>query len=293
MSVDVLQDKIRKLKNPSMLELSMAPSDLPPGFCGEEEGAARGYGRFCRELLNGLKGMIPAVRVSFTSFALLGPEGLTEFSAVLKEAASLGYYVAVDAPQVLSVESAGAVAEAFFGADASYPCDGLIVPGYLGSDVVKPFVEAGKASKKDVFAVVRTANKSASEIQDLLSGSRLVHVAAADIMNRFSAENTGKSGFSRVGVMASASSADSLRTLRSKYPKLFLLLDGFDYPNSNAKNCSFAFDRFGHGAVAVAGTSITCAWKQVEASDGADFLIHAVAAAERMKKNLTRYFTVL
>ena len=77
-----------------------------------------------------------------------------------------------------------------------------------------------------------------------------------------------------------------------KYPKLFLLLDGYDYPNANAKNCSFGFDKFGHGAVVCGGTGITCAWKDAE-SDGEDYLAQAKTAADRMKKNLTRYVTIL
>ena len=68
--------------------------------------------------------------------------------------------------------------------------------------------------------------------------------------------------------------------------------DGYDYPNANAKNCSFGFDKFGHGAAACGGNAIACAWKEGE-SDGSDFLEKAKAAAERMKKNLTRYVTVL
>ena len=48
----------------------------------------------------------------------------------------------------------------------------------------------------------------------------------------------------------------------------------------------------GRGAVVCAGESITCAWKQGQ-SDGSDFVDCAVKAAERMKKNLTRYVTVL
>ena len=148
------------------------------------------------------------------------------------------------------------------------------------------------AKKKDIFVVARTANKSASELQDLLSGSRVVHAAAADHVNRYGADTVGKYGYTRVGVLAAASVADSLRSLRAKYPKLFFLLDGYDYPNSNAKNCSFAFDKYGHGAAASSGAGITCAWKNTE-SDGHDFVEHAVAAAERMKKNLTRYVTIL
>lgn len=292
MSVDVLQEKVRKAKNPSMVELCLSPSELPPHILAEEGSGAAAYARFCRELLAALKGTVPAVRFGFASFALLGGEGLTGLTGVLKFAKEQGYYVVMDAPELLSPKSAAMAAETIFGGDTSYPCDGLILPAYLGSDIIKPFLPFCKEGKKDIFAVVRTANKSAPELQDLLSGSRVVHAAAADHVNRYGADTAGKFGYTRVGILASASSAGSLRDLRAKYPKLFMLLDGSDYPNANAKNCSYAFDKFGHGAAAIAGTSITCAWVQA-GSDGTDFAAHAVAAAERMKKNLTRYTTVL
>ena len=288
MSVDILQEKIRKTKNPSILELDLALSQLPPQF----EQTASGYGAFCRELLAGLKGTVPAVRVGFGAFALLGAGGLTELERLLKEARELGYYIVMDAPEILSPAAAQRTAEALLGENSAFFCDGLVINGYLGSDIIKPFLPYCKEGKKDIFVVARTANKSASELQDLLSGSRLVHAAAADHVNRYGADTGGKFGYTRVGILAAASSAESLRALRAKYPKLFLLLDGYDYPNANAKNCSYAFDKFGHGAAACAGSSITAAWKQAE-SDGEDFLEHALAAAERMKKNLTRYVTIM
>ena len=288
MSVDILQEKIRKTKNPSMLELNLCPDELPPQFSRD----AMGYGSFCRELLAGLKGVVPAVRVSFSSFALLGAAGLDQLTEVMKCAKELGYYVAMDAPELLSPKAASLTAQAVFGDNSQFVCDGLVISGYAGSDVIKPFLPYCKDGKKDVFVVARTANKSAPEIQDLLAGGRIVHAAAADHVNRYGADTAGKFGYTRVGILAAASSAESLRSLRAKYPKLFFLLDGYDYPNANAKNCSYAFDKFGHGAAACASTSITCAWTQSE-GDGNDFITHAAAAAERMKKNLTRYVTIL
>lgn len=292
MSVDMLQEKIRKTKNPSVLELNLSVNELPPHILEQAESKAAAYGCFCRELLDGLKGILPAVRVSFSAFALLGAQGLDELTQTLKAAAEMGYYVALDAPEIFSPAAAKMTAEAILGEGSVYPCDGLIISGYLGSDVIKPFLPYCKKEKKDIFVVARTANKSAPELQDLLSGGRLVHAAAADHVNRYGADTAGKSGYTRVGILAAASAAESLRNLRSKYPKLFLLIDGYDYPNANAKNCSHAFDKYGHGAAACSGSGITCAWKQAE-SDGTDFLEHAKAAAERMKKNLTRYTTVL
>lgn len=288
MAMDILQEKIRKAKNPSVLELCLPLSDLPPQFSRNGEG----YASFCRELLEHLKGIVPAVRVSFAAFALLGHDGLYQLSQTLKKAAELGYYVLLDAPEVLSPAAAGMTAEGILGEGSVYPCDGLVISGYLGSDIIKPFLPYCKKGKKDLFVVARTANKSAPELQDLLAGTRLVHAAAADHVNRYGSDTAGKFGYTNVGILAAASSAESLRNLRMKYPKLFLLLDGYDYPNANAKNCSFAFDKFGHGAAACGGLAITGAWKEAE-SDGSDHLDHAKAAAERMRKNLTRYVTVL
>ena len=292
MAIDVLQEKIRKTKNPSVLELALSVSDLPPHLLEEEGSAGKAYARFCREMLEHLKGTVPAVRLSFTAFALLGHDGLYQLTETLKRAGELGYYTILDAPELLSPATAKHTAELIFAADTLYPCNGIVIGGYLGSDIIKPFLPLCKKEKKDLFIVTRTASKSAPELQDLLAGSRIVHVAAADHVNRYGADTAGKFGYTQVGLLAAASSAESLRSLRSKYPKLFLLLDGYDYPNANAKNCSHAFDKYGHGAAACRSTGITAAWKDAE-SDGRDYLDHAKAAAERMKKNITRYITVL
>ena len=288
MAVDILQEKIRKLKNPTVLELALSVNQIPPKF----EKNASGYGAFCRGLLEGLKGTVPAVRFSFAAFAMLGAEGLSELSAIIRAASEMGYYTLLDAPEILSPASAQLVADAVFGEGSGYPCDGLVISGYLGSDVIKPFLPYCKSGKKDIFVVARTANKSAPELQDLLSGSRLVHAVSADHVNRYGGETAGKFGYTRVGILAAASAAESLRTLRMKYPKLFLLVDGLDYPNANAKNCANAFDKFGHGAAVCVGTSVTAAWVQAE-TDGEDYLAQAQSAAERAKKNLTRYVSIL
>ena len=292
MSIDVLQEKIRKTKNPSMVDLALKISDLPSHLLEEKGSAAAAYGQFCRDMIGSLKGLVPALRISFTAFAVLGSDGLKELQDVLASASAAGFYVALEAPFVLSPMMAEATAEAVWGENAIYPCDGLIISAYPGSDIIRKFVPYVKEQKKDLFPVVRTSNKTAPEIQDLLTGTRHVHAAAADLVNRFGADNVGKFGYARISVVAGGNSAESLRTLRMKYPKLFLLVDDIDYSGCNAKICSNAFDKFGHGAVVCAGPTVTAAWQQAE-TDGKDYLEQSVAAVERMKKNLTRYVTVL
>ena len=139
---------------------------------------------------------------------------------------------------------------------------------------------------------IRTANRSAPEMQDLLAGGRLVHIAAADLVSRCTDGTTGKYGYAPVGIMSAANAPDSLRSLRAKYPRLFLLVDGYNAVGANAKNCALAFDKFGHGAIVCGGGSILRAWQQAE-SDGTDYLTQSEAAVERMKRNLSRYITIL
>ena len=70
----------------------------------------------------------------------------------------------------------------------------------------------------------------------------------------------------------------------------WLLVEGLEVPGANAKNCSYAFDKMGYGALVCAGTSILGAWQERE--DG-DYIAAAKDAAERLKRNLTRYVTIL
>ena len=289
MSVDLLHEKIRKLKNPSVIDFTMSQDMIPEAVLKENDDFILAYRVYAKELLDALKTIVPAVRFSFSNFSVFGAHGMDLLQDLLRYATECGYYVLLDSVQPLSAHQAQLAAEMLM-ENEDWCFHGLIVSTYIGMDGLKPYVK--RMGEKAVFGVVRTANKSASELQDLLAGSRLSHGASADLVNRLGEPLLGRSGYSRVGALAAASSADSLRSLRSKYSRLFLLLEGYDYPNANAKNCSFAFDKFGHGAAACAGRSVVAAWQEEEVLRD-DYIAASVEAAQRMKKNLCRYITVL
>ena len=289
MSIDVLQNQIRKLKNPSMVAFCLDASQVPADML-KEVGLTVAYGCYVRKLLTALKGIVPAVRFGMGSFALHGEDGITTLRELLSFSKEHGFYVLLDAPEINTPQSAALAADVFFGPDSRWQFDGIAIACYIGTDGIKPFVDALKGNDKDIFVIHRTGNKSATELQDLLAGSRLAYMAAADLTKRPADGYIGRCGYSRIAGVGPATSADALRTLRNKYPAVFLLIDGYDYPGANAKNCALAFDKLGHGAVACADTGITGAWKL---ESGVTPEEAAVQAAERMKKNLTRYVSVL
>lgn len=291
MSIDVLHEKIRKLKCPLMVDLSAHQGIMPFHLLEDEGSYPKAYYRFCRELIGTLAGKVPALRFNFDEFALLDGV-LAQLGELLKWAEEAGFYVLLDGPQMLTPWSAQRAADVIWG-DNAYPCDGLLISPYIGSDAIRPFQPYFAEGQKDLFVAVRSPNKSAPELQDLLSGKRLVQGAAAELVNRFGEPNIGKCGYSRLGAAVSAGYPQGLRTMRGQYNRMFLLVDGLDYPSGNAKNCSYAFDRFGYGAVVSVGPEITAAWKKTEGSDGTDYLELAVQSAERLKKNILRYVTIL
>lgn len=292
MSIDKLQDKIRKMKNPSFVEMQADIALIPKCILEESDDIYGAILRFSGELLDSLKEIVPGVRFSLSSFALLGSEGLTLLKQLTQMAQKMGYYVLLDAPVSYTEADAEISATTLMSADSNFTCDGVLLCSYIGADAIKPYADRIKESGKDVFVVLRTGNKTAAQLQDLLTGTRLVHTAAADIISRIGQPYIGRKNYSGIAGVGAANAADSLRTLRGKYKNMFLLVDGYDYSNANAKNCSYAFDTMGFGAAVCAGRTVTGAWLDADDPE-ADYRALAVEAAERMKKNLLRYITIL
>ncbi len=283
MSVDILQEKIRKTKCPIIVDFSLRADHLPQQMLdGKTE--AEAMDAYCRALMTALKGKVAGVRFNFDQWAIL--ESLPVLRDLTDFAAEQGFYVLLDGPAVLTPWAAERAACLF---DRFESVNGMVICPYLGSDAFKPFVEYCKKDRS-VFFAVRTPNKSAAELQDMMTGSRLVHVAAADHVKRLGETVIGKCGYSQLGALTAATSGNAVMGLRSKYNRMFLLVDGLDYPGGNGKNCSYGFDRFGHGCAMSVGPAITGAWKEVEGLDPAEA---AVQAVERIRNNMARYITIL
>lgn len=307
MAIDQLQEKIRKLKNPVMVGLDPYLPILPQHIVKDAfaahgqtlRGAAEAYYRFCTELLDTLKETVPAVKIQSACFEALGAEGIAQMQRVAACARELGYYVLIDSMRGDVGNIAEIHAQAMFGtvsvgetAHQVYQCDGITLNAYLGSDGVKPYLPYCKHDGKNIFLLLKTSNKSSREVQDLLSGDRVIYTAMADLAMRWSVDLFGKHGYSEIGAVVGATFPQTMKLLREKYDRLFFLVPGYGAQGGTAKNVQFAFDRFGHGAIVTASRSIICAWQKTD-SDGTDYTAHALAAAQKMKNDIGKYVVIL
>ena len=305
MSIDVLQSKIRKLKCPIVLGLDPTRELIPPELLSEcearlgpgPEALAESFGLFCRGLLDALKKTVPAVKLQTACFEALGWQGVKVMQELLARAKKLGYYVLLetmrsDVGHIAALSAQSVFGGLDFGGERvfPYPCDAVVLNGYLGSDGIRPWLPYVKESGKNVFVVVKSSNKSSGEVQDLLSGDRVIHTAMADLTLRWSTELFGKCGYGEVGAVVGLSSPAAIQALRKRYDTLFFLVPGYGAQGGVAKHASYAFDRLGHGAAVCASRSIIGAWRE---QAGADYPEAALAAVEKMKKQLEGYVTVL
>ena len=105
MAIDKLQEKIRKMKNPSMVDFSFDMTAIAPHILEQEGSVLCAYERVCTELMDSLKTIVPAVRFSLGRFSLLGVDGLHMLSKLSAYAKQLGFYVLLDAPESLTPQS--------------------------------------------------------------------------------------------------------------------------------------------------------------------------------------------
>lgn len=305
MSIDVLQAKIRKLKNPTMVCICPSYSELPPALCDAARAeygdtlraAAEACGTFSCELLEALRDLVPAVSVETACFSALGADGVAVMQRVLRRAQECGYYVMLDMMRADIAPNAELLAASCFGSIAvaeqqftPYPCDGVLLSSYLGSDAAKPFTRYC-AEGKNVFLLTRSSNKSAREVQDLLSGDRVVYQVMADLAMRWSTDLFGANGYSQIGLAVGATNPQILARLRDKYDRLFFVVPGYGAQGAGAKDAQYAFDKFGHGAAIMAGRSILNAWQKTD--DAENYISLAREAAEKMRRQLSSYVTVI
>jgi orotidine-5'-phosphate decarboxylase len=301
MSIDVLQSKIRKTKNPVMVCLCPSWERIPAHLRGQSGGlkeAGEAYRMYCFGLLDALAEIVPAVSVESGAFLALGREGAAAMEDVLAYAAKKGYYVLMDAMRADLPGAADDFAAACFGGlkigEASftpYSCDGILLNGYLGSDSVKPYLKYCEAGK-NVFVIARSSNKSAREVQDLLSGDRVVCQTIADLAMRWNGEKYGKFGFGEVGITVGATNQRVLQVLRERYDRLFFLTPGYGPQGGHASDARYAFDRLGHGAAVMVGRAVTDAWIKQE-TDGKDYESLARQAAVKVREQLLGYVTII
>jgi len=302
------------LRNPTVVGLDPALEIIPPQIMekhisheGETlEAAAAAVCEWGIGLIDAIYDIVPAIKPQSAYYERLGPEGVRVLKMTCAYAKSRGLYVICDGKRNDIGTTAEAYSEAYLGAVKvgrailrPFDFDALTVNAYLGSDGIRPFIEAAVKYDKAVFALVRTSNPSAGELQDLLVSPRpesyatssegggqpklcTLYAAVGSLMEDISRDTIGKYGYTRVGAVVGATYPDETEYLRAQLRSTFFLVPGYGAQGGSPAQAALAFDENGRGAVVNSSRAIIAAWKK----GGADHAAAARAEALRMREEL-------
>ena len=307
MSFDVLQDKIRAMKNPTVAGLDARIEYVPEHIrraAFEEygaglKGAAEAIWQFNTGLIDALCEVVPAVKPQAAYYENLGWQGMEVLERTIRYAQEKGLFVIADIKRGDIGSTAAAYAEGWLsGAKIegqifkSFDADCVTLNGYMGSDSIKPFLNDCTQRDKCAFVLAKTSNPSSMELQDIVAGDRLVYTVMGDLIQRWGQGTEGKYHYQALGAVVGATHPSVLKELRYRLDKVFFLVPGYGAQGGTAADVRYAFDELGRGAVVNASRSIMCAWQKT-GKDGADYQEAARAAAEQMRDEIRQYVQIL
>jgi orotidine-5'-phosphate decarboxylase len=306
MSFDVLQDKIRAMKNPTVAGLDARIEYVPEYLrkaAFEEygvglKGAAEAIWQFNVGLIDALCDIVPAVKPQSAYYENLGWQGMEMLERTIRYAKSKGLFVIADIKRGDIGSTASAYAEGWLsGAPIegqtfkSFDADCVTLNGYMGSDSINPFLEAAKGEDKCAFVLVKTSNPGSGELQDVQAGDKTVYQLMGELNESIAAGTEGKYGYTMAGAVTGATYPQQIQELRQRLSRTFFLVPGYGAQGGTAQDVKYAFDQYGHGAIVNSSRGIMCAWKKT-GGDGHDFKEAARNAAIAMRDDIAQFVTV-
>ncbi|MCR4412734.1 MAG: orotidine-5'-phosphate decarboxylase [Thermoguttaceae bacterium] len=251
---DQLDAAVRRCGNPVLVGLDPRAESLPPGLIpspGDWNALAEGFRVFCRDVIDVVAPLVPAVKPQAAFFEQLGPPGMAALADLVRYAQQRGLLVILDGKRNDIGSTAAAYAEGYLGRDGQSPwgADAMTVSPYLGDDSLQPFVETAVRRKAGVFVLVKTSNPGGKMLQDLVVAGRPVYRHLGEYVESLAAQTAGASGYGAVGAVVGATYPDQLVELRRAMPHTWFLVPGFGAQGATARDVAGAFDAHGRGAI--------------------------------------------
>ncbi len=259
---------------------------------GSFRARARAYEEWGRRVLDGLVDVVPAVKIQIAFYECLGLPGVRAYARTVRAARERGLLVIGDVKRGDIGTTAEAYAEAHLDAPArsiGADVDAVTLNPYLGRDALDPFLQRCRDDGRGAFALVRTSNPSAPQIQDLVADGRPVHEHVAALVDGWGAELRGEEGYSSLGAVVGATYPRELLELRGRHPHLLVLVPGYGAQGGTAEDVARALDDRGAGLLVASSRGILRAYRE-SADAGRDPTEGIRAAARAMRDDIRAAF---
>ncbi|RAK10532.1 orotidine-5'-phosphate decarboxylase [Halanaerobium saccharolyticum] len=241
--------------------------------------------KFNQDLIDAVADMTAVVKPQMAFYEKLGVPGMKCLWQTIAYAKTKDLIVLLDGKRNDISSTAGAYAEAYL-ENKKIGIDSITINPYLGRDGVLPFL---RNRERGAFALLRTSNPSAGDLQDLkLNDGRTVYQAVGDFLQEIGRDYIGESGYSNLAAVVGATYPEELKEIRAQLDLVFFLIPGFGAQGGGAADIKAGFDNDGRGAVVNSSRGINFAYRKEEYSHfgSKNYAKAARAAAAKMKKEI-------
>ena len=287
--IDKLNEKIRKTD--SRVCVGLDPHlNLIPEYLIEKakkesstnkEALALAILEFNKKIIDNIYDLTAIVKPQIAFYEKIGIKGLEVLEKTINYAKDKDLLVLLDAKRNDIGSTVGAYAEAYL---KNKNIDAITINPYLGLDGVNPFLQY---KDKGAFALVRTSNKSARDIQDIKSeeGNK-IYEHVGQLVKKWGQDHIGESGYSNLGAVIGATYPEELKKLRSIMKGVFFLIPGYGAQGGGAQDVVHGFDKEGLGAVVNSSRGIIFAYRNKKNYDIKEFAAAARESAKEMKESI-------
>jgi orotidine-5'-phosphate decarboxylase len=173
------------------------------------------------------------VKPQLACFERLGAPGWRALEETCAAAREAGLLVIADGKRGDVPVTAAAYAQALVGETPTPwgPVRGLEADAFtanplLGRDALEPLVAAAAAAGAGIFALVRTSNPGAADLQDLPAPEAPLHERLAGLVDELSGRLQGEGGLSGMGAVVGATEPRHFARLRELMPSAIFLIPG-------------------------------------------------------------------
>ncbi|MDA1008193.1 MAG: orotidine-5'-phosphate decarboxylase [Planctomycetota bacterium] len=243
---DRLAAAIRRAGAPLCVGLDPVVERLPPELARLGE---RGLHGFTEGILEACAPFAAAVKFQSACYERHHEAGITALRSGIRSAKSLGLLTILDAKR----GDIGISADHYAASMVALGADWVTVNGYMGSETVAPYLNAGLG----VFVLVRTSNPGSHELQSLpLADGRTVAEAMADMVAALGDQHLSPRGASAVGAVVGATQRNEIASLRKRMARQCFLLPGIGAQGATIADVQGAFDPATAGALATSSRAI-------------------------------------
>jgi len=232
--------------DPAQLDRDEAPADA--GSASPAELAAAAIVVRCRTLIERAGPACVAVKPQLACFERLGAPGWTALAEVCETAREAGLLTIADGKRGDVPVTAAAYGQALvgetptpWGAVPGLGADAFTANPLLGRDALEPLIDAAEQAGAGVFALVRTSNAGAADVEDLPAPDRPLHERLAALVDGLAGRLLGNSGLSGMGAVVGATEPEHIGRLRELMPRSIFLIPGVGAQGGRPESLGAAF----------------------------------------------------